>query len=322
MKNEEINKVPIGVMIAPESFSLFKAASKKLGVNLSQMLTMVIHRRNEEGFKYYDVDPPYGGRAESTKKTLLYLSEEHAALLQRWADKENRSLTSIVRSLMDTAITRIQAAEKAKVENPDKHEIDTKTRIFEELKRYNVDLIEFFDEQLSNFISGKNTKYWLENANPDIPCIFDRLVELTDKQLTKLQSNANRNKIELQSAKLAFELFVLVALITDHQKFCHVSKRQFNDLKQISQNIGTTPSKLINHNLQLLQDPKYHSPTLPEDEELLRVNLKLEYRTILILEQYSKDNRMKFAESVRTLTSFIHNFYAIEGERPPLTYVF
>jgi hypothetical protein len=147
-------------------------------------------------------------------------------------------------------------------------------------------------------------------------------VELTDKQIAKLQSIANRNKIELQSEKLAFELFVLIALIDDHQKFCHVSKRQFNDLKRIGQNIGATPSRLINHNLQLLQDSRYHKPTLPADEELLRVNLTLERRTILVLEQYANDNKMKFAEAVRTLTSYIHNFYMIEGERPPLTYIF
>lgn len=326
MKLEEVNKVPIGVNVIPETFDIFKVAAKKLfKVNLSQFLSMVIHKRNEEGFDYYDVDPKYGEVSNKTKQTILYVSDEQRALLQEWADRENCSLTSIVRCLMDITVKKMVAYDKeVRDENgrvKEQFETKEKNRIIDLFERHGVSISGIIDELLVVF-KEHSVRQLVKVYDPSTPNLFNYRIQLTDKQFKQLERIANRQKIDIESVKSAFELVFLSSLVDQKTKFCHVSKSQFVQLKHIGQNIGCTPSRMLEDNVGLLLEEKYHSPIVSSDVELLRVNVVLTEMTILIIEQYCAERRIKFAEAVRTLTNCIYNYFEQEGVKTPEYFVF
>jgi antitoxin component of RelBE/YafQ-DinJ toxin-antitoxin module len=325
VKQEDVKKVAIGVTVFPETFQIFKAGAKLFKVNLSQFLSMVIHRRDEEGFVYSDVGPKYGEVSDSTKQTLLYVSEEQRALLQGWADRENCSLTSIVRCLMDITVNKMLAYDREVRDSSGQIKEDSqnavKVEIFDNLEKMGVDISGIVDEGLKEF-KDVSVRKALQGYTPSSRSIFDYKVTLTDKQLAKLESTANRQKADLESVKHAFELTLLVHLVEQKPRFCHVSKEQFLELKHICQNIGATPSKLLNDYSYLLREAKYHAPELAKDVELLRVNVTLETKTTLVLERFCAERGIKMAEAVRLLMSYIYNYFQQEGIKIPANYVF
>jgi len=325
MKLEDVKKVAIGVKVYPDTFRIFKFGAKLFNVNLSQFLNMVIHRRNEEGFVYYDVDPKYGDVGDTTKQTLLYVSEEQRALLQEWATRENCSLTSIVRCLMDTTVKKMIAFEEEVRDSSgkikDEPENTVKMEIFDKLEKMGVDISHIVDERLIEF-KDFSVRKMLKGYTPSSRSIFDYKVSLSDKQLSRLESIANRQKIDVESVKHAFEFLLLIRMVEQKPRFCHVAKEEFLALKHICQDIGSTPSKLLNDNAYLLRELTYHDPELSPNAELLRVNVALEEKTTLVLEKFCADRGIKMAEAVRLLVHYLCNYFEKEGVRIPSNHVF
>jgi hypothetical protein len=325
MKLEEVKKVAIGVTVYPETFRIFKAGAQLFNVNLSQFLSMVIHRRNEEGFVYYDVDPRHGEVGDSTTQTLLYVSEDQRALLQGWADRENSSLTSIVRCLMDITVNKMLAYDREIRDSSgrvrDEPENQLKVEIFQQLERMGVQLSEIIDTQLEEFEDAP-VREMVEGYTRSSLSIFDSTIPLTEKQLSILEEIANRQRVEVEKAKDAFELSLLAYLVDPRPRFCHVAKEEFLELKRICQRIGSTPSKLLNRYVWLLKEPQYHSPELAKDVVLQRVNVALEGKTSLALEHFCALQGIKMAEAIRLLVHYISNFFKKDGIQLPDNYVF
>lgn len=325
MKNEYVKKIPIGVNVIPETFHYFKAGAKLFNVNLSQFLNMVIHKRADEGFVYCDVDPKFGDVSNKTKQTILYVSEEQRALIQEWADREKCTLTSIIRCLMDITVKKMIAYDKEmRDENGclrEQYENILKEKIFDAFDRHGVSISAIIDRHLVDF-KDQSVRKLVKEYDSTTPNLFNYRIQLTDKQCKRIESIATRQKIDIESVKSAFELVLLSSLVTQNSKFCHVSKSQFVQLKHIGQKIGFTPSRMLEDYVGLLLEEKYHTPNLSPDVELLRVNVVLTDKTVLIIEQYCAEHRIKFAEAVRTLTNCIYNYFEQEGVHTPVQYVF
>lgn len=315
MRIEEIKKVPVGVDVIPTTYDNFKKVAGLYKINHSQLLNMMIYRRDKEGFTYYSVDPEYGKVAGDTSQTIFYLTEQNRELIQEWANREKCSLTSMVRCLMDISVNKM--IERAREERRDivkyKQEQDKRARIdiFDDFEQHGINLEGYLDECLKTF-KTKKIRAELKGYTPPERCLFDFKIKLTDKQLKRLQSIANRQNIDIENVKIAFELFLLGELVTQSNRFCHVPKKQNAELKVICQEMGTTTSKLFDDKVSLLLQEKYFQPE-PEDDELQRVNFLLREKTIIMLQHYANTHKMKLAGAVRVLMNCCYNFYEQEG---------
>ena len=323
---EDIKKVPVGADIDPETLRLFKAGAEMCKVNVSQFLSMVIHRRKQENFTYYDVTPKYGEITESTKQVIFQLSEEYKALLQEWAEQNNCKMTSIIRCLMDITVKNLIAAAREKQANPEEYDAFRNKRakegIIEECELHGVPLNDIIEERLEYVKANVSIRKFSKSVEPISTTLFDNKVALSDKNNKRINSLANRNQVSPESVKTILEYFFLDEMVTPKPTYCHVSKRQFLELKHIAQEIGFTPSKMVEYQIDLLLDTRYHTPELPQDEEMLRVNIIMLNKTRYCLEQFCDRNKIKMSAAVRLLINFIYNFYQVEGVHTPVKTVF
>lgn len=325
MINQDIKKVTVGAEINPDTLRYFQGGAKLFGVNLSQFFSMIIYRRNAEGFVFYDVSPEYGQIAKTSKQTILHISEEYKALLQEWADKNGTSVTGVMRCLIYGAVKKMIEYDRYVNENRarlmDGAEDVEKVRIIDECERHGVSVSELIDEVLALCRTNSIRKVF-DISQPLKPTLFDYKFMLSEKQKKRMQSICTRQKLDVEVVKSFVELSVLVHFIETVPKNCHVSKRQFLALKNICQDIGLTPSKLLDDYVDLLITEEYHTPELAEDEELLRINAIMLQKTHDFIEKFCERKRIKFSEGVRLQVNFIYNYFDKNGIQIPAKYVF
>lgn len=309
MRLPEIKKIEIGIYVIPETYDLFRKMARFYQSSVSMFLAHVIHMYKDD-FEYYNVDPAYGERTDATKQTIFIVTEENKELLNSWAQREKCSLSSILRCLIDTVV---KIDTHGKVDLDKEYDDEPELHFFKTCSGFELPLDEIIDERLKAF-QDENIKKLLQSYNGDGKNLLDGEFEFTEKQKAILERLAKKNKLSLDAVILAFKLSVYYNMIETKPRNCHVIKKHFIELKYLCQKIGSTPSKLLEENVNLLWAEEYHTPGISPDEELLRVNVILSALTMHVINQFCREQHIKTAEAIRRLTGYIYNFYIFSND--------